>query len=322
MSKAAEVLKSINTSFGERSAMNLTDGPLTIRTIPTGIPTLDRALGAGGLPRGRVTELFGMESSGKSTIALYLANSALLEKGTVLYIDAEHAIDPIWAELVGIDLTSSNFILSQPDSGEQALSIAELGVKENVDVIVIDSVAALVPEAEIAGDIGDAHMGLQARLMSQALRKITGSLKGSDSVLVFINQLREKIGVQFGDPTTTPGGKALKFYSSVRVQTRTSNGARIKAGDQFIGTEITATVVKNKVGVPFKKAQFDLMYEGGVAVEGNLLDMAEADGIIKRSGAWYYDHNGEKMAQGKQKAVAFLKENPSVMAEISELITI
>ncbi len=308
---SSKLIAELNEEFGQGAAMTLASADVDVEVISTGIPSLDIALVAGGLPRGRVVEIFGPESSGKTTLALYTILSAQRMGGTCMFIDAEHALDPAYASMIGVDIDS--LILSQPDSAEQALEICDMACKSaSLDVIVVDSVAALVPRAEIEGDMGDAHVGLQARLMSQALRKLTNTLQNSYSptVLIFINQLREKIGVMFGNPETQPGGRALKFYASVRIDTRAHVGDRIKVDDQIVGVRIKAKVVKNKIGPPFRTAEFDLMYEKGISIVGSLLDIAEDLDIVKKSGAWYYDSNGEKLAQGRPKTIALLESNP------------
>jgi len=273
-------------------------------------------LGVGGIPRGRITEIFGPESSGKTTLALHVIAQAQRMGGIAAYIDAEHAFDPVYAERLGVDL--DNLLISQPDTGEQALEITETLVRSGaVDVVVIDSVAALVPRAEIEGEMGDAHVGLQARLMSQALRKLTGAISRSKTAVIFINQLRMKIGVMYGNPETTTGGNALKFYASVRLDIRKVDA--IKEGNETVGTRVRVKVVKNKVAPPFRQAEFDIMYNEGISVAGNLLDVATDLGIIRKSGAWYY-LGEERLGQGRENAKAFLKANPELMREIEQRI--
>ena len=320
------LVESLNKEFGQGAAMKLSTASSDVEVVPTGVISLDLALGAGGLPRGRVVEIFGPESSGKTTLSMYPIIQAQLAGGVGMFVDAEHALDPVYAAHCGVDI--DELLISQPDSAEQALEIIEKAVRSGiVDVLVVDSVAALVPRAEIEGDMGDSHMGLQARLMSQALRKITQTMatERSPTVLIFINQLREKIGVMFGNPETTPGGRALKFYSSVRIDTRAPVGDRIKDGAEIIGTKIKAKIVKNKVGPPFRTAEFDLMYKvddqiPGISIIGSLIDVAMDRKIITRSGAWYYDHNGEQLGQGKVKSVRLLEEDPKRLESIREAV--
>jgi recombination protein RecA len=291
-------------------------GQVGVAAIPTGALALDLALGIGGLPRGRVVEIFGPESSGKSTLAMHVVAEAQRNGGICAYIDAEHAMDPVYAAAIGVNV--DDLYISQPDTGEQALEIADMLIRSGaLDVIVIDSVAALVPRAEIEGEMGDTHVGLQARLMSQALRKLTGNLNKSRTVCVFINQLREKIGVMFGSPETTPGGRALKFYSSVRLDIRRIES--IKDGAEVIGNRTRVKVVKNKVASPFKQAEFDIMYGKGISREGSLLDIGVDLGIVKKSGAWF-TYEGEQLGQGRENAKQFLAENLDLMVEISEKI--
>jgi recombination protein RecA len=287
-----------------------------IETIPTGAMSLDIALGVGGLPRGRVVEIYGPESSGKSTLAMHVVAEAQRNGGICAYIDAEHAMDPVYASAIGVNI--DDLLISQPDTGEQALEIADMLIRSGaLDVLVIDSVAALTPRAEIEGEMGDSHVGLQARLMSQALRKITATLSRSNTIAVFINQLREKIGVMFGSPETTPGGRALKFYSSVRLDIRRIEA--IKDGVEVVGNRTRVKVVKNKVAPPFKQAEFDIMYGRGISREGSLLDIAIDLGIAKKSGAWY-TYEGEQLGQGRENAKQFLTENPEIMVELNERI--
>ena len=287
-----------------------------IEAIPTGALALDLALGIGGLPRGRIVEIFGPESSGKSTLATHVVAEAQRNGGVCAYIDAEHAMDPVYAAAIGVNV--DELLISQPDTGEQALEIADMLIRSGaLDVLVIDSVAALVPRAEIEGEMGDSHMGLQARLMSQALRKLTGNLNKSRTIAVFINQLREKIGVMFGSPETTPGGRALKFYSSVRLDIRRIES--IKDGPEVVGNRVRVKVVKNKTAPPFKQAEFDIMYGKGISREGSLLDVGVELGIIKKSGAWF-TYEGEQLGQGRENVKKFLAENVDLMVEISEKI--
>ena len=289
---------------------------MAIEAIPTGALSLDLALGIGGLPRGRVIEIYGPESSGKSTLAMHVVAEAQRNGGICAYIDAEHAMDPIYARAIGVDV--DELLISQPDTGEQALEITDMLVRSGaIDVVVIDSVAALTPRAEIEGEMGDSHVGLQARLMSQALRKLTANLNKSDTIAIFINQLREKIGVMFGSPETTPGGRALKFYSSVRLDIRRIES--IKDGVEVVGNRTRVKVVKNKCAPPFKQAEFDIMYGKGISREGSLLDIGVDLGLVKKSGAWY-TYDGEQLGQGRENAKLFLIENPEIMVEISERI--
>lgn len=317
--KALEAaIKQITKDFGAGSIMRLgdMDGKLDIEVIPTGSLALDIAVGVGGYPRGRVIEIFGPESSGKTTLALYGIAEAQKSGGVAAFIDAEHALDPIYAHHLGVDTKS--LLISQPDSGEQALSICEQLVRSGaVDMIVIDSVAALVPKQEIEGDIGDQSVGLQARLMSKAMRKLTGIISKSRTIVIFINQIREKVGVMFGSPETTTGGRALKFYSTMRIDVR--RGETIKNGGESIGNRTRAKVVKNKVAPPFKTAEFDLMYGEGISKEGTLLDLAVNMDIIKKSGAWY-SYQGNRISQGREAAKKYLAENPDVMGEIDKII--
>ena len=289
---------------------------MAIEAISTGALALDLALGIGGLPRGRVVEIFGPESSGKSTLAMHVVAEAQRNGGICAYIDAEHAMDPVYAPAIGVNV--DELLISQPDTGEQALEIADMLIRSGaLDVLVIDSVAALVPRAEIEGEMGDTHMGLQARLMSQALRKLTGNLNKSHTICIFINQLREKIGVMFGSPETTPGGRALKFYSSVRLDIRRIES--IKDGAEVVGNRTRVKVVKNKVAPPFKQAEFDIMYGKGISREGSLLDVGVDLGIVKKSGAWF-TYEGEQLGQGRENAKTFLAENLEMMVEISEKV--
>ena len=310
-------LGQIEKQFGKGAIMRLGErGNVGVEAIPTGALALDLALGIGGLPRGRIVEIFGPESSGKSTLAMHVVAEAQRNGGTCAYIDAEHAMDPVYASAIGVNV--DDLLISQPDTGEQALEIADMLIRSGaLDVLVIDSVAALVPRAEIEGEMGDTHVGLQARLMSQALRKITGNLNKSRTIAVFINQLREKIGVMFGSPETTPGGRALKFYSSVRLDIRRIES--LKDGAEIVGNRARVKVVKNKVAPPFKQAEFDIMYGKGISREGSLLDIGVDLGIIKKSGAWF-TYEGEQLGQGRENAKTFLSENLDMMLEISEKV--
>jgi recombination protein RecA len=310
-------LAGIEKQFGKGSVMKMGEkGSMAIGTIPTGALSLDLALGVGGLPRGRVVEIYGPESSGKSTLAMHVVAEAQRNGGICAYIDAEHAMDPVYAAAIGVDI--DELLISQPDTGEQALEIADMLIRSGaLDVVVVDSVAALTPRAELEGDMGDAHVGLQARLMSQALRKLTANLNRSKTICLFINQLREKIGVMFGSPETTPGGRALKFYSSVRLDIRRIES--IKDGVEVVGNRTRVKVVKNKVAPPFRLAEFDIVYGKGISREGSLIDVGVDLGIVKKSGAWY-TYEGEQLGQGRENAKAFLAENPELMVEISDKI--
>jgi recombination protein RecA len=308
----------IEKSCGKGSIMRLGAGSQRTRVdaISTGAINLDAAIGIGGIPRGRVTEIYGPESSGKTTLSLHVVANAQREGGVAAYIDAEHALDTEYARKLGVEV--ENLLISQPDTGEQALEICEILVRSGaVDVVVIDSVAALVPKAEIEGDMGDSHVGLQARLMSQALRKLTGAIARSKTAVVFINQLREKIGVMFGNPETTTGGKALKFYASVRLDIRRIGP--VKEKEDVIGSHVRVKVVKNKVAPPFKQAEFDIMYAEGISHTSLLVDISSESGIIEKSGAWY-SYNGQKIGQGRENAKLFLKDNPAMMAEVEEKV--
>ncbi|HET9721847.1 MAG TPA: recombinase RecA [Candidatus Saccharimonadales bacterium] len=304
----------IEKQFGKGSIMRLGEATsVNVETIPTGSISLDLALG-GGLPKGRIIEIYGPESSGKTTVCLHAVAEVQKSGGTAAYVDAENALDPAYAKRLGVDVDS--LLISQPDSGEQALEVVETLVRSNaVDIIVVDSVAALVPQAEIEGDMGDAHMGLQARLMSQALRKLTGVISRSKTTVVFVNQLRMKIGVMFGNPETTTGGQALKFYSSVRMDIRRLS--QIKQGDTVIGNHVRVKVVKNKIAPPFRLAEFDIMYNQGISKEGDLIDLATAHDIVQKAGAWY-EYKGEKIAQGREAAKRYLAENPKVYDEVAK----
>src|SRR6201988_2805154 len=313
--KAIELAVSqIEKQFGKGSIMRLgsKEAIVPIAVIPTGSISFDAALGVGGFPRGRVVEIFGPESSGKTTIALQVIAEAQKTGGMAAFVDAEHALDPQYAKKLGVDV--DNLLVSQPDYGEQALEIAEALVRSNaIDVLVIDSVAALVPKAELDGEMGDSHVGLQARLMSQALRKLTGIVAKSHTCLIFINQIREKIGVMFGNPETTTGGRALKFYSSVRIDIRRI--AAIKDGDQVTGNRTKVKIVKNKVAAPFREAEFDILYGEGISREGDVLDLAVTNNIVEKSGAWY-SYSGERIGQGRENTRSFLKENKDIFAKM------
>ena len=313
----ATALAQIDKSFGKGSVMRLGDDTRPpVAVIPTGSVALDVALGIGGLPRGRIIEVYGPESSGKTTVALHAVASAQRNGGNAAFIDAEHALDPVYAKALGVDI--DNLLVSQPDTGEQALEITDMLIRSGgLDIIVIDSVAALVPKAEIEGEMGDSHVGLQARLMSQALRKLTGALSSTGTTAIFINQLREKIGVFFGNPETTTGGKALKFYASVRLDVRRT--ATLKDGDQPVGNRTRVKVVKNKMAPPFKQAEFDILYGQGISREGSLLDLGVENGVVRKSGAWF-TYGEDQLGQGKENARTFLKDNPQLAAEIEEKI--
>ncbi len=306
-------LGQIERSFGKGSIMRLDSDPsAVIPGISTGAISLDLALGGRGIPRGRIVEVFGPESSGKTTLALHVVANAQSEGGVAAFIDAEHALDPTWARRLGVNV--NELLVSQPDTGEQALEICELLVRSNaVDVIVVDSVAALIPRAEIEGEMGDTHVGLQARLMSQAMRKLTGAIHRSQCVVIFINQIREKIGVMFGSPETTPGGRALKFYSSVRLDIRRI--AAIKDGQEAVGNRVRAKVVKNKVAPPFRNAEFDIMFNEGISVTGDLLDLGVDCGVVAKSGAWF-NYGDVRLGQGRENVKQFLKDNPDLCREI------
>ena len=316
--KALEAaLGQIEKQFGKGSVMKLGEyKAMNIEAIPTGALSLDIALGIGGIPRGRIIEIFGPESSGKTTLALHAIAEAQKLGGEAAFIDAEHALDPVYAKHLGVDI--DNLIVSQPDTGEQALEIAEALTRSGaVDIIVVDSVAALVPKAEIDGDMGDAHVGLQARLMSQALRKLAGVINKSKTVIVFINQLREKVGIMFGNPETTPGGRALKFYASVRLEIRKIEN--IKTDGEVTGARARVKVIKNKVAPPFREAEFDIVYGKGISKEGNILDIAVNLNLVEKSGAWF-SYKGEKIGQGRENAKAYIKNNPEIAKELEEKI--
>jgi recombination protein RecA len=310
-------LGQIEKQFGKGSVMKMGEkGTMKVETVSSGALALDLALGVGGLPRGRVIEIYGPESSGKSTLAMHVVAEAQRNGGICAYVDAEHAMDPAYASNIGVDI--DELLISQPDTGEQALEITDMLVRSGaLDVIVIDSVAALTPRAEIEGEMGDSHVGLQARLMSQALRKLTANMNKTKTIVIFINQLREKIGVMFGSPETTPGGRALKFYSSVRLDIRRIES--IKDGAEVVGNRTRVKVVKNKVAPPFKQCEFDIMYGRGISREGSLLDIGVDLAIIKKSGAWY-TYEGEQLGQGRENAKQFLTDNPEIMVEVSEKV--
>ena len=307
----------IEKQFGKGSVMKLGEfKAMEVEAIPTGALTLDVALGIGGIPKGRIIEIFGPESSGKTTLALHAIAESQKAGGTAAFIDAEHALDPVYAKKLGVDI--DNLIVSQPDTGEQALEITEALVRSGaIDIIVVDSVAALVPKAEIDGDMGDTHVALQARLMSQALRKLAGVLNKSKTAIIFINQLREKVGIMFGNPETTPGGRALKFYASVRLDIRRIEN--IKQDGEVIGNRTRVKVVKNKVAPPFREAEFDILYGEGISKEGSILDLAVNLDIIDKSGAWF-SYNGAKIGQGRENVKRYLKENPKILAEVEQKI--
>ncbi|MCL1599519.1 MAG: recombinase RecA [Actinomycetia bacterium] len=307
----------IERQFGKGAIMRLgTDEIRRMEVIPTGALSLDLALGIGGVPRGRVVEIFGPESSGKTSLALHIIAEAQRNGGTAAFIDAEHALDPIYAKAIGVDI--DELLISQPDTGEQALEIADMLIRSGaLDVVVIDSVAALVPRAELEGDMGDIHVGLQARLMSQALRKLSGTINRSNTTAIFINQLREKIGVMFGSPETTPGGRALKFYSSVRIDIRRIEA--IKVGTENIGNRVRTKIVKNKVAPPFRLAEFDIMFGEGISREGSLIDVAVEQGIVRKAGAWY-TYDGDQLGQGREKAKEYLRQNPELSMQLQDQV--
>ena len=313
--KALEsALGQIEKQYGKGSVMKLGDqaAHMNVEAVPTGSLSLDIALGVGGIPKGRIIEIYGPESSGKTTVALHMVSEVQKRGGIAGFIDAEHALDPVYAKNIGVDI--DNLYISQPDSGEQALEITETMVRSGaIDIVIVDSVAALVPKAEIEGDMGDSHVGLQARLMSQALRKLTAAISRSNCVVIFINQLREKVGVMFGNPETTTGGRALKFYSSVRLDVRRIES--LKNAGEVVGNRTRIKVVKNKVAPPFKEAEFDIMFGKGISREGDILDLAANEGIIIKSGAWFA-YNDNKIGQGRENAKLYLKENPDIMDEV------
>ncbi len=316
--KALEMAMSqIEKNHGKGAVMKMGDKTnMAVEVVPTGALSLDLCLGVGGLPRGRVVEIFGPEASGKTTLATHVVAEAQRNGGICAYIDAEHAMDPVYARAIGVDV--DELLIAQPDTGEQALEIVDTLVRSGaIDVIVIDSVAALTPKVELEGDMGQSHVGLQARLMSQALRKLTANLNKSNTICIFINQLREKIGVMFGSPETTPGGRALKFYSSVRLDIRRIES--IKDGQEIVGNRVKVKVAKNKVAPPFRVAEFDIMYGQGISREGSVLDISVEHDIIKKSGAWY-TYEGEQLGQGRENAKKFLKENPEIMVEVTDRV--
>jgi len=310
-------LSQIERQFGKGAIMKLSDGGVrNVRAIPTGALSLDLALGIGGVPRGRIVEIFGPESSGKTSLALHVVAEAQRNGGVAAFIDAEHALDPVYAKALGVD--TDELLISQPDTGEQALEIADMLIRSGaLDVVVIDSVAALVPRAELEGDMGDTHVGLQARLMSQALRKLAGTINRSDTTAVFINQLREKVGVMFGSPETTPGGRALKFYASVRIDIRRIEA--IKQGTDNIGNRVRAKIVKNKVAPPFRLAEFDIMFGQGISREGSLIDVAVEHGVVRKAGAWY-TFDGDQLGQGRENAKDFLRDNPELAMQLQDRV--
>ncbi len=308
----------IERQFGKGAVMKLGDPSvqMNVETIPTGSLSLDIALGLGGIPKGRIVEIYGPESSGKTTVTLHMVAEVQKRGGIAGFIDAEHALDPVYARNIGVDV--DNLYISQPDNGEQALEITETMVRSGaIDIVIVDSVAALVPKAEIDGDMGDSHVGLQARLMSQALRKLTGVISKSNCTVVFINQLREKVGVMFGNPETTTGGRALKFYSSVRLDVRRIEA--LKQGGEVIGNRTRVKVVKNKIAPPFKEAEFDIMFGEGISSVGDILDLGAENGIINKSGAWYA-YNGNKIGQGRENAKQYLKDNPEICSEVEKKV--
>ncbi len=317
--KALEgAITQIEKAYGKGSVMKLGDSGsnMNIETVPTGSLSLDIALGLGGIPKGRVIEVYGPESSGKTTVALHMVAEVQKRGGIAGFIDAEHALDPVYAKKIGVDI--DNLYISQPDNGEQALEITETMVRSGaVDIVIVDSVAALVPKAEIEGEMGDSHMGLQARLMSQALRKLTGVISKSNCSVIFINQVREKIGVMFGNPETTTGGRALKFYASVRIEVR--RGESLKQGGDVVGSRAKVKVVKNKIAPPFKEAEFDIMFGQGISREGDILDLAVKENIVEKSGAWYA-YQGAKIGQGRENAKIYLRDNPAVCQEVENKV--
>ena len=308
----------IEKSYGKGSIMKLGDSGknMNVETVPTGSLSLDIALGLGGVPKGRVIEIYGPESSGKTTVALHMVAEVQKRNGIAGFIDAEHALDPVYAKNIGVDI--DNLYISQPDNGEQALEITETMVRSGaVDIVIVDSVAALVPKAEIDGEMGESHVGLQARLMSQALRKLTGIISKSNCTVIFINQIREKIGVMFGNPETTTGGRALKFYASVRMDVRRTDS--LKQSGEVVGNHVRVKVVKNKIAPPFKEAEFDIMFGQGISKEGDILDLAVKENIVEKSGAWYA-YQGAKIGQGRENAKIYLKDNPQVCLEIENKV--
>ena len=317
--KALEAaLGNIEKQFGKGSVMKLGDSSshMQVEAVPTGCLSLDIALGVGGVPKGRIVEIYGPESSGKTTVALHMVAEVQKRGGIAGFIDAEHALDPVYAKSIGVDI--DNLYISQPDNGEQALEITETMVRSGaVDIVIVDSVAALVPKAEIEGDMGDSHVGLQARLMSQALRKLTAVISKSNCVVIFINQLREKVGVMFGNPETTTGGRALKFYASVRMDVRRTE--TLKQGGEMVGNHVRVKIVKNKIAPPFKEAEFDIMFGKGISREGDILDLATKIDLVNKSGAWYA-YNGEKIGQGRENAKSYLTAHPEIMEEIEEKV--
>lgn len=319
--KALEAaLGHIEKQYGKGSVMKLGDSSshMVVEAIPTGSLGLDIALGVGGVPKGRIVEIYGPESSGKTTVALHMVAEVQKRGGIAGFIDAEHALDPVYAKNIGVDI--DNLYISQPDNGEQALEITETMVRSGaVDIVIVDSVAALVPKAEIEGDMGDSHVGLHARLMSQALRKLTAAISRSNCVVIFINQLREKVGVMFGNPETTTGGRALKFYASVRLDVRRTE--TLKQGGEMVGNHVKVKVVKNKVAPPFKQAEFDIMFGTGISREGEILDLASECNVVNKSGAWY-SYNGERIGQGRENVKIFLKDHPEICEEIEKQVRI
>ena len=319
--KALEAaLGHIEKQYGKGSVMKLGDSSsnMVVEAVPTGSLGLDIALGVGGVPKGRIVEIYGPESSGKTTVALHMVAEVQKRGGIAGFIDAEHALDPVYAKNIGVDI--DNLYISQPDNGEQALEITETMVRsEAVDIVIVDSVAALVPKAEIEGDMGDSHVGLHARLMSQALRKLTAAISRSNCVVIFINQLREKVGVMFGNPETTTGGRALKFYASVRLDVRRTE--TLKQGGEMVGNHVKVKVVKNKVAPPFKQAEFDIMFGTGISREGEILDLASECNVVNKSGAWY-SYNGERIGQGRENVKIFLKDHPEICEEIEKQVRI
>ena len=319
--KALEAaLGHIEKQYGKGSVMKLGDSSsnMVVEAVPTGSLGLDIALGVGGVPKGRIVEIYGPESSGKTTVALHMVAEVQKRGGIARFIDAEHALDPVYAKNIGVDI--DNLYISQPDNGEQALEITETMVRSGaVDIVIVDSVAALVPKAEIEGDMGDSHVGLHARLMSQALRKLTAAISRSNCVVIFINQLREKVGVMFGNPETTTGGRALKFYASVRLDVRRTE--TLKQGGEMVGNHVKVKVVKNKVAPPFKQAEFDIMFGTGISREGEILDLASECNVVNKSGAWY-SYNGERIGQGRENVKIFLKDHPEICEEIEKQVRI